>query len=63
MTDIDFARDVRHAARLFRRQPGVLPFPGINYIWPRMEAKKNDLSSYRLLQGRFRWIQEVPFNR
>ena len=29
----------------------------------RMEAKKNDLSSYRLLQGRFRWIQEVPFNR
>ena len=29
----------------------------------RMEAKKNDLSSFRLLQGRFRWIQEFPFNR
>jgi hypothetical protein len=29
----------------------------------RMEAKKNDLRGYRLLQSRFRWIQEAPFNR
>ena len=29
----------------------------------RIEARKNDLSNYRLLQSRFRWIQEFPFNR
>ena len=29
----------------------------------RMEASAFDLQSFRLLQGRFRWVQDNPFNR
>ena len=29
----------------------------------RMELRRVDHTGFRLLQGRFRWVQDYPFNR